>query len=229
MTSYFERTVNVIITAAAVATSATLVKREFFPRPAASRTALGPPIRVGDWDALLQHSVRSDLTAPVTILEFVDLECPGCRHYNRTVLSAVQQEFHDQVEVAYIHLPLEGHRFARSAAHAAECADIHGRFTAMLDVVFAKQDSIGLKSWLGYANDAGVTDSVKFSECLAGPPPVRIDSGVAIAGRLKITATPTIVINGWQFALPPSPEDLNRFIRSLLANESNPIESLSRR
>jgi protein-disulfide isomerase len=219
VTSSFERIVSIILTVAAVATTATLVKRELFTTSQTGRR-VAPPVSVAQWSTLLERAVRpSSTTARVTVLEFLDLECLGCKHYHRTVLNPLQEEFGDQVAFAYIHLPLKMHRFARGAAQAAECADQHGRFPAMLNAIFAKQDSIGLKPWPSYASEAGVTDSVSFAACLEAPAPARIDSGVAIAARLKVSATPTIVINGWQFPVPPTADDMTRFIRSLLAGE----------
>jgi hypothetical protein len=59
------------------------------------------------------------------------------------------------------------------AARNAECAHEQGRFLSMHDVLYAKQDSFGIKPWAGYAREAGVPDIDRFELCSASAEPIR--------------------------------------------------------
>ena len=86
-------------------------------------------------------------SAPVAIIEFSDFECSFCGRFHEEVLKRAKASFGSQVAVFFLHLPLNMHRFAEISAVAAECAEEQDRFVEFVEVVFQKQDSIGLKSW----------------------------------------------------------------------------------
>jgi hypothetical protein len=75
---------------------------------------------------------------------------------------AVRARYPKDVGLFFVHFPLPMHRFARPAARATECAGLQGKFGQMVDAVYNKQDSLGLKSWSDYGRDAGVADTVAF-------------------------------------------------------------------
>jgi protein-disulfide isomerase len=88
----------------------------------------------------------------------------------------------------------------------------------MIDVLYTKQDSLGLKSWNSYAVEAGVSDTAAFARCTAeassrGP----IDDGLALGNELAVRATPTIIVNGWRFEHPPIADSLPKIIAKLSA------------
>ena len=152
-------------------------------------------------------------SARVTIVEFADLECPACRRLQNVMHEILRQPPQD-VALVIVHTPLEGHRFAMQAARVAECADAMGRFVAMTDAIFAKQDSLGTKSWGSFALDAGIADSASISACASNTQPIdRISAGKSLAEALDITGTPTVFVNGWKF-LGPSRQQLLRAIEA---------------
>jgi protein-disulfide isomerase len=113
------------------------------------------------------------------------------------------------------------HRFARPAARALECAGDQLRFGEFVEAVYLQQDSLGLKPWTSIARDAGVTDTARFERCVSEKERVaRIEDGVAAATRLNVTATPTVIVNGWKFALPPSEQTLMLTAERLLRGQS---------
>lgn len=111
------------------------------------------------------------------------------------------------------HWPLTYHKFAQISARVAECAGDQGKFFEMHDLLFVKQDSLGLKDWAEFANESGVADSVRFADCTK-----RTDSldvvmrDVAAVKELGATGTPVVVINGLRYTAPPSLEDLRTLI-----------------
>jgi protein-disulfide isomerase len=171
-----------------------------------------------DWRTLIPSGTRiGSADAPVTIVEFADLECPFCKRFHESSLAAVQKQFGSKVSLVYVHFPITSHRFARPAARAAECASMQGVFGGFISAIYRKQDSLGLKSWTSYAVDAGVRDTAAFVVCARATGTLTlIDSGLAAGTRLHVEATPTVLVNGWRFATPPSDTTLTRVVGALL-------------
>jgi protein-disulfide isomerase len=184
-----------------------------------SSAAVTPPEFVPDWHEMLSSGIemRSG-QGVVRIVEFVDLECPGCSFYHREVLSEVLQQFDGQVSVTFMHLPGKSHRFARPAAIAAECANEQGRFSRFVENVLSQQDSLGLIPWSVFAQSAGIEDSARFERCVETHESFpRIEAGIEWARSLQVRATPTIIVNGWYFQVPPSPQELERVVSEIAA------------
>lgn len=220
--SRLERLLSALLTAAAVAVAAVVVKRELVSPPVSSgrtRPVFDAPVYQTSWQDLISIGVQvGDPNAPVNIIEFVDLECPACRLFHRTTLPSIGAQFGSKVSTTFIHFPLPMHRFAAVTAKAAECAAQQGRFSQFIDLTFEKQDSLGLKPWGAFAGEAEIRDTVLFLRCLHHPATIpRIDSGAVVGKRLGINATPTVIVNGWRFASPPSAEELSRVVKELLA------------
>ena len=154
--------------------------------------------------------------AKVTILEFSDFECPFCRRFSE-VAAAVRKAHGDDVAHVFVHYPLTGHRFARPAAHVAECAAAQGRFEEMHDLLFVKQDSLGLKEWSSFAKESGVRNISEFSGCLRDTSKARfIDAGLAAGRSVDVRGTPTVVINGTLYRQLP-PDSLSDIVKDLLS------------
>ncbi|MFQ5766965.1 MAG: DsbA family protein, partial [Acidobacteriota bacterium] len=72
--------------------------------------------------------------APVTVVEFVDYQCPFCRRAHRTV-KQVAEKYGDQVRLVFVQNPLAFHKDAPLAAQAALAAGEQGRFSEMQDLL----------------------------------------------------------------------------------------------
>ncbi len=63
-------------------------------------------------------------------------------------------------------------------------------------MIFEKQDSLGLKTWVSYAVDSGVQDTVSFKQCNASEQPLpRVERGLELGGQIDARGTPTVIIN----------------------------------
>jgi len=221
VTTRTEKVLNILLTAAALVIAGVLVRRELFP-PSAARAAAtnSSPVYLKDWQEYAGEGVLvGDSTAKVKVLVFSDFQCPFCRQFH-SVVNGVSQKFEGKVAYVFIHFPLANHPLARPAARAAECAETQGRFGLFADALFAKQDSLGLKSWASYAAEAGVADSAKFAQCVSDSAPIsRIDRGRALGETLAVSGTPTVLVNGWRFSNPPSDSLLTRVVTDLLASK----------
>ncbi|PIR97817.1 MAG: hypothetical protein COT89_02815 [Candidatus Colwellbacteria bacterium CG10_big_fil_rev_8_21_14_0_10_42_22] len=85
-----------------------------------------------------EDHIRGNVDAPITIIEYSDLECPFCQVVHPTIQSLVSEN--SDVSWVYRHLPLEAiHPSARPLAEGSECAaELGGNdaFWAFLDKVF---------------------------------------------------------------------------------------------
>ena len=135
-------------------------------------------------------------TAPVTLVEYGDYECPFCGAAHAT-LEQVRHVMGNDLRFAYRHFPLtQIHPHAYQAAEAAEAASAQGRFWEMHDLLFANQDRLGLRDLIGYAGALDL-DLERFVTDLRGH---------AYAGRLRedflsgvrsgVNGTPTFFVNG---------------------------------
>src|SRR5688572_18499126 len=77
--------------------------------------------------------------APVTLVEFSDFQCPGCRAAVEPV-ARLQKLFEGRLRVVFKHRPWPFHRWAKDAAAAAECAGQAGRFWQYHDALFRNQE-----------------------------------------------------------------------------------------
>ncbi|HEX6749149.1 MAG TPA: thioredoxin domain-containing protein [Longimicrobium sp.] len=182
----------------ALAVTGLLVRREFFAPPGRAGQPDMRPRRVDDWEALLaagQWMGRRD--APVRIVEFSDFQCPFCARA-QPALDAVRRRHPDRVAVLYRHFPLDAiHPHARPAAVASECAAAQGRFEQFANLLFARQDSLGVTPWARFAREAGVRDSAAFERCLADPRTMEaVDRDVRAAQETEVQVTPTLIVNG---------------------------------
>ena len=140
--------------------------------------------------------VLGPATAPVTLVEYGDYECPYCGAAHRSV-ERVLQVMGNDLRFAFRHFPLSQiHPHAYQAAEAAEAAGAQGRFWEMHDLLFENQDRLGLRDLIGYAGALGL-DLERFVTDLRGH---------ANAGRLRedflsgvrsgVNGTPTFFVNG---------------------------------
>jgi protein-disulfide isomerase len=165
-------------------------------------------------DAVLAHPVvpgrdhiRGTISAPITLLEYGDYECPFCAAAHR-IVTTIEAAFGSRLRFVFRHFPLTTvHPHAQLAAEAAEAAGAQNAFWPMHDVLFRNQQDLRPESLTLYARDLVQLDAAAFSKDLivhAHLPKVRADftSGV-MSG---VNGTPTFYINGvrydgsWEYA-----------------------------
>jgi protein-disulfide isomerase len=215
--SALERAANVVLALSALAIAIVVVSRGF-REPIATEAAESRPTFVEDWKSLLKHaSIRGQPGAAVTVVEFIDFQCPFCRLYQKT-LEELTQANSGTVALAFMHYPLPPHPFARAAALASECSGAQGRFWEFTTAALAAQDSLPSSPWRQLAKRSGVADGRAFDECMRSEQfMARVDSGAAVASRVGVRGTPGIMVNGWLYTRPPSDSTLRRVVAELTA------------
>jgi protein-disulfide isomerase len=157
----------------------------------------------------LGHTIAGDSNSKATMIVFADLECPACRAFHARVRKTIDTHPRD-LRVVYVDFPLPYHRFGLPAARAMECLSHRGNVRSWIDVVYEKQDSLGLKSWSSFAHDAGFADTTGIDACANNPASIAsIDSSIAFGQRARIHGTPTVVLNGWVFSSVPTTEQMD--------------------
>ncbi|HEX5969542.1 MAG TPA: Na+/H+ antiporter NhaA [Intrasporangium sp.] len=100
--------------------------------------------------------IRGSATAPLTLLEYSDFECPFCGRATG-VVAEVRAHFGDELRYVMRHLPLpDVHPHAELAAAAAEAAGEQGRFWSMHDLLFEHQEELETEDLAGYAGALGL-------------------------------------------------------------------------
>ncbi|MBD5786943.1 thioredoxin domain-containing protein [Cellulosimicrobium terreum] len=142
--------------------------------------------------------VLGDPDAPVTIVEFGDVECPYCRAA-APVLHDVVTSSGGRVRLVFRHFPLfEVHPHALTGALALEVAGAQGKFWPMHDVLFAHQDRLDDASLAGLAESLGVDGASVVGEAAQNSAGVvRRDYADALA--LGVQGTPTLFVNGVRY------------------------------
>jgi protein-disulfide isomerase len=135
-------------------------------------------------------------SAPVTLVEFSDFQCPFCRQVAPT-LKRVREVYGDNVRVVWKDFPLtQIHPQAFKAGEAAHCAGDQNKFWEYHDTLFANQDALQVADLKQYAADLGL-DAPVFAACLdESKYGGRVRDGVTQGSRLGVNSTPTVYING---------------------------------
>lgn len=148
---------------------------------------INPPQVSGD------DRIKGSESAPITIIEFSDFECPFCKAEN-DVVKQVLAAYPDKVRLVFKHLPLPMHANASFAAEAAECAGDQGKFFEMADVLFANQEKLDAVSVARYARELKL-DAKKFKECTdSGKFKNKVANDSKIADEYGITGTPAFFV-----------------------------------
>jgi len=134
-------------------------------------------------------------TAPVTIVEFADFQCPFCARA-RSTLRRIEQVYKGQVRFVWKHLPLSIHENAIKAALAAEAARKQGRFWEYHDALLANHNALDIEQLKSYAKELRL-DVTRLERDMRTPEPQqRIDADIEEARTLSISMTPSFFING---------------------------------
>jgi protein-disulfide isomerase len=163
-------------------------------------------------------------SAPVSITEYADFECPACARFAVLTMPDVLQRLvpTGKVRWQFLDFPLSQHANSPLAHVTAACAAAQGKFWDMSyamyehqDDWFADKDPEG--KFLSYARAVGLdVDSLKVCIAQRRPWP-QIEANRCSGEKLRIDGTPTFFVNGRQLAGIPAYDDLARIVDSVAA------------
>ena len=150
------------------------------------------PIRV---EVAATGPAKGPATAPVTIVEFSDFQCPFCGRLTPT-LKQIEDKYGDKVRIVFRQYPLPFHQYAQKAAEASLCAADQGKFWQMHDAMFANQQSLGVDQLKAKATELGL-NAEQFNSCLdSGKQASVIQADMKDGSAVGVNGTPAMFING---------------------------------
>ena len=152
--------------------------------------------------SLQDEPSQGPATAPVTIVEFADLQCPTCARMHDFLENTLLPRYGNKVRVVFKEYPLPMHDWSMTAAIADQCAfEINpASYVPLRSAIFKNQQMINIanlrETLLAYGEQAGV-DRVQLAGCIDAKSSLpRIQRDMAEAKRINVDRTPTVFING---------------------------------
>jgi protein-disulfide isomerase len=146
-------------------------------------------------------------TAPVTVVEFSDLQCPHCKDAQPTLDKLMAED--KNVRVIFQTFPLPMHDWAAKAAAYADCVSrsSNDAFWKFIPSVYSSQSDITAanadEKLTGLADNAGVKGA-DVAACAAKPETIsHVEKSVALGKELNVDSTPTFFINGRKIPAVP--------------------------
>jgi len=167
-------------------------------------------------------------SAPVTITEYADYQCPACQYFATVQFPAVLKQLIETglVRWRFRDFPLDqAHPHARLAAHSAACADDQGKFWEQQDAIFATHAQWNVATGSGATQifreaarqnglDLAAYDACMGSAKYAG----RIQASLEEGTKVGVGSTPTFLIGGRLYPGAISSDTLAAIARRLAGN-----------
>jgi protein-disulfide isomerase len=149
--------------------------------------------------------------APVTIVEFSDLQCPHCKDAQPIIDKLLTEE--PNARFVFQNFPLPSHNWAAKAADYADCVGrsskdafwkfVQGTFDAQSSITEANAD----EKLTAISDTAGVKGADMATCAAKADTKTRVEQSVALGQSVGVTGTPTVFVNGRRIGnvvgLPP--------------------------
>jgi protein-disulfide isomerase len=186
---------------------------KFFVAPDGSHAVVGEIIPFGaqPFDAMRKElekrangPTRGPSAAPVTIVDFSDLQCPHCKVAHPLLERLLSED--PNVRVVFQNFPLQGHDWSAKAAAYADCIghQSNDAFWKFIASVFESQTDITAatadEKLTALADKAGMKGA-EIAACSNKDETVgRVQSSVALGLSVDVNSTPTLFLNGRRIA-----------------------------
>ncbi len=136
-------------------------------------------------------------TAPITMVEFMDYQCPFCQRFQLETFANIKKLFIDTGKVRFFSrdLPLDSiHPNAMRAAMGARCAAEQGQFWKLRDIMGTNPNKLELANLVDDAASLKM-DTVAFRACVeSGKYREAVQSNLLEALKFGIGGTPSFVV-----------------------------------
>jgi protein-disulfide isomerase len=141
------------------------------------------------------NPVKGPANAPITIVCFMDYQCPYCARSVST-MSDLMEMYPGKIKLVYKNNPLPNHTAALDAAKAALAAGKQGKYWEFRDRLYADMSKLNDAGYLKLAGELGL-DLPKFnadrhSDAVAAT----ITADQKEAARLNLRSVPFFYVNG---------------------------------
>jgi protein-disulfide isomerase len=144
--------------------------------------------------------------APIWIVMISDFQCPYCKDWHDSTLTQVRREYVEtgKARLAYLNLPLQGHRHALAMAKAGLCASAQKQFWPYAEAMFSRQKTVGnlsdVEPLLMTLADSLKLDTAAFAHCRkSNAVSALLQSDLRQTGQANIRSTPSFFVG--QFVL----------------------------
>jgi protein-disulfide isomerase len=182
-------------------------------------------VAVGPAQAInLDHANTIGLsTAPLSLVEFSDFECPVCAQV-APVLQQLAAAYPTRIRFSFKHYPLPMHQNAALAHEAALAAGDQGKFWEMHDLLFVDQDNLKRDDLIAKAEKLKLDmhrfvtdlDSHRFKSV--------VDADRQEGSRLGVDGTPFFFLNGHAMSGGVGLNDFKSVIDAVL-NETQEVQT----
>jgi protein-disulfide isomerase len=163
------------------------------------------------------HPAIGAKDAPVTIVEFTDLQCPYCKKTEDT-LKQLRAKYGDKIRIVHMDFPLSFHSHALDAANGARCANEQGKFWQFRDALFADQSKLAPTDLKAAAKKLGL-NTTQFDACFdKAKYDSQIKSDLAAGEKLGVDGTPAFFVDGRPLTGAQPTEKFEEIIDDELAN-----------
>lgn len=167
---------------------------------------------------------RGSTTKKVVLIEYLDLQCPGCGQLNPS-MQEIMKDYNDTVTFVHRVFPLSDiHRNAVAGARAVEAAANQGKFFEMEDKLFENQSSWESLStakaqtvFEDYAKELGLNTDTFKKDFASAETLDKINVSRTKGDKMGVTGTPTIFINGEKITFQ-SPSDIRTKLDDAIKN-----------
>ncbi|MCA9398271.1 MAG: thioredoxin domain-containing protein [Candidatus Omnitrophica bacterium] len=149
-------------------------------------------------DIPVKHSpIIGKKNASITIVEFVDFQCPFCARFHQPIVE-VLEAYPNDVNYLVKNFPLSFHPQARPGSKVALAAAEQGKYQEMVDLILSDNQNLSDEKYREFAKKIGL-NMKKFEKSLAENDAKYEDyirDDMQLGASVGVRGTPTFFING---------------------------------
>ena len=186
----------------------------------------GDPYKeIGKLISLDDQPAQGPATAPVTLIEYSDLQCPMCANFHAMLENDVVPKYGDKLRVVFKEFPLSNiHDWSLTAAIAAQCVYQISpeQYIPFRSLVFQNQtglDADHIRDKLLHLGAQAGVDNMKLAACIDAKTSLpRVEANTREGQTLGIASTPTSFVNGHVVVGGGTFADVSKMIDDALKN-----------
>ena len=189
--------------------------------------ATAVPLNLQGKFEILTGEVSTHTPGKVKVIEFADFYCPHCHHFDETALPMLMKEFGDKVEITMVGFPVIGGKLP-TAFDMYEQAKMMSKGNQMRTVLFRTIHKDKIDGVLDRTiralliKEVGLDEKTFEAGLQSGKPAKAFDEGRRWGERIKISSTPSILLDGniKVDGANMTQENVVTVIRSILENDA---------
>lgn len=149
--------------------------------------------------------ILGDANAPVTLVEYASVACPGCAYWHSNVYPEIKSKYVDTGKLKYVFRPFPASNIeiATAGHKLALCAD-REKFFKNIKIQFDRQSQIFdmgqrgqlRQAYISLAKASGLSEA-EFISCMSDPEiTARYDTFTQLGIDQGVSGTPSIFVNG---------------------------------